>query len=56
VNVEADGLKAPAVALIWETGGGGALDGLKAGADVFGVNALAATFGYQDAPTFMVGL
>jgi hypothetical protein len=31
LNVEADGLKAPAVVFIWETGGGGALDGLKAG-------------------------
>ena len=55
MNVEAPGLKAPAVVFIVEAGGG-ALDGVNAGADAFGVNALAVTFGYQDAATFMVGL
>jgi len=43
LNVVAAGLKTPAVAFIWEAGG--TLDGVKAGADVFGVNALAATLG-----------
>jgi hypothetical protein len=57
LNGAATGLNVPAVVFIED--GDGAV-GLKAGAEVFGVNGLAATLapppGVQDAATFMAGL